>query len=92
MSRKCACCDTHSDLTFVSNADDYYCMSCYYETYHRFDFEYGTSKCEEYLEDNIVSDETLRNAIEVFEPSTASQYGYLYGLKSELENGSLRND
>lgn len=90
MSRKCACCDTHNDLTFVSDAEDFYCLSCYYETYELHEFDIGKMLCELSLDSTPHSDVALLNAIKVFIPNGASDYGYLAGLKSELEDRGYR--
>ena len=93
MSRKCACCDTLHDLTFVPDDEDYMCGECYCEEYHSLEFSQGKYEAEMDVLHGDVYD--IYKAIEAFvndPPDSAFNYGYLYGLKSELENGSLRND
>jgi len=87
MSRKCACCDALHDLTFVPYDDDYMCGECYCGEYHSLEFSRGSFEAEMDVLHGDVYD--IYKAIEAFvsdPPDNAFHYGYLYGLKSELEN------
>lgn len=92
MSRKCACCDTQYDLTFVPDNDDYMCGECYCGEYHSLEFSRGSFEAEMDVLHGDVYD--IRKAIEAFvndPPDNAFHYGYLYGLKSELENECFKH-
>lgn len=90
MSRKCSCCDTIHNLYFVPSDEDFMCGECYHEQYHRYEFNLGRYEAEADVQNSDVYD--VEAALDAFisdPPDNAFQYGYLYELKSELENRSV---
>lgn len=87
MSRKCEGCDTVYNLRFVPDEDGYMCDECYYEEYHRYEFNQGRHDASDAIANGDVYD--IQAAIDSFitDPaSSPSEYGYLHELKNELEN------
>ena len=85
MSRKCACCDTNNELTYVSSADDYYCMTCYYVTYHYTDFDIGYQSARHDIDNGDIDAELGVMSFQIDPPDSASQYGYRQACLHEAQ-------
>lgn len=85
MARKCACCDTLDDLTYVSSADDYYCMTCYHVTYHYADFDEGYQMARNDIDRGDVDAEFAVLSFYSDPPDSARLYGYRQACLHEVQ-------
>lgn len=82
---KCECCDQRG-LDGVYHNEGFYCLMCYYETYHLLDFEQGYFMACADIKAGDIEPQSAVMSFEYDPPDCARHYGYLKACEEYLDN------